>query len=242
MIFADPVEQLLIDLDGTLLGNRALSLRIDFLSRVYSELKKKMGLREATRLLFAMKRQLAAPSLEKTNYMRLISEFSTRLNVSFEQSQLMLRDLITLIFPPLKKHFYPIPGAKEFLYWAKDHYPLVLATNPVWPREIIDLRVEWAGIDPSIFQFVTHVDQMHACKPEKEYYEEILKRRNLAAKNCILVGDHLKMDLPAAKVGIRVYIVGNYKRIERLNIKGGKALACRGTFELLKESLVKADH
>jgi FMN phosphatase YigB (HAD superfamily) len=240
MIFADPVEQLLIDLDGTLLGNRALSLRIDFLSRAYSELKKKMGIREATRLLFGLKRQLSVPSLEKTNYMRLISEFSTRLNVSFEQSQLMLRDLITLIFPPLKKHFYPIPGAKEFLYWAKDHYPLVLATNPVWPKEIIELRVEWAGIDPSIFQFVTHVDQMHACKPDKEYYEEILVKRNLSAERCILVGDNLKMDLPAARAGIRVFIVGDYKRIDRLNLKGAKALACRGSFALLRKNLEDA--
>ncbi len=237
MIFHEPIEHLLIDLDGTLLGNRAFSLKIDFITRVVAELKKQMGIRQAMGLLFAVKKQLEIPSLERTNHMRILTEFSKRLNISFEQGQLILKDLITLIFPQLKRHFYPIPGAKEFLDWAKDRYPLTLATNPVWPREIVELRVQWAGIDPSIFKFISHVDQMHACKPEKEYFLELLEKQNLKAERCVLVGDHLKMDLPATRVGIRVFIVGDYKRIGRLNYKEGKALACRGSFDSLRKGL-----
>jgi FMN phosphatase YigB (HAD superfamily) len=202
-----PVKHLLVDLDGTLLGNSRLKLSLDFMSRSVQLLKKYGGVKKATSVLLEIYKEFGRPSKIATNDLRIVELFSKRMNLSLEEGRQVLREGLMLIFPSLEKHFYPIPASKDFLEWAKDHYPLTLATNPVWPPYIVDMRVKWAGIDPSIFGFITHARHMHAVKPHPEYYEEILDTLKLKAKDCLLIGDDVKMDLPATRVGIRVFIV-----------------------------------
>jgi len=202
-----PVKHLLVDLDGTLLANRAFPLSFDFMNRALGVLRKYGGVKKGASVLYEIYREFGRPSLDKANDVRVVELFSRRMNLSIEEARRVLREGISLIFPSLEKHFYPVPGSKDFLDWAKDHYPLTLATNPVWPPEIAEMRVKWAGIDPSIFGFITHVRAMHAVKPHPEYYQEILDKQELSAENCLLISDSEKMDLPATRIGIRVFIV-----------------------------------
>ena len=161
------------------------------------------------------------------------------MNLSLEEGREVLREAVLLIFPNLQNTSIRLKGQK-FLDWAKDHYPLTLATNPVWPSEIVDLRVKWAGIDPKIFGSVTHVRQMHACKPSPEYYQEVLKQQALKAGDCLLIGDNTKMDLPATQVGIRVFIVGKNTKLGPLRFNGAKAPAWRGSYHHLRGLLEHA--
>lgn len=233
-----PVKHLLVDLDGTLLGNRNLYLSYDFLRQALSSMRVYGGLAQGTRLLLSIGRELRRTSAELTNDMRIVEIFSKQMNISIEEARRVLRESILTIFPTLEKHFYPIQGAKEFLDWAKDRYPLTLATNPIWPPEIIELRVKWAGIDPSLFSAVTHVRRMHAYKPSLEYYEEILSQQNLSASDCLLIGDNVKMDLPATRAGIRVFIVGPFKSLTSIPLsKKATAKAWKGNYSHLRELL-----
>lgn len=202
-----------------------------------SALKVYGGLRLGTRLLLAMGRELKQASQEFTNDHRIVEIFAEQLNLSIDESRRILREGITSIFPTLEKHFYPIQGAKEFLDWAKDRFPLTLATNPVWPPEIIELRVKWAGVDPTIFRNITHVRKMHAYKPSMHYYREVLEQGGLRAEDCLLIGDNMKMDLPATRAGIRVYIVGPYKKMMPMQYPHAKAPAWRGSYPQLKDLL-----
>lgn len=234
-----PIQHLLVDLDGTLLGNRALSLSIDFLRHSYDILKRQIGFRQATQILMAMQRELKRSSPLHTNDLRTLKIFAHWLNMPVEETRRYIRESLTTVFPKLEKHFYPIAGAKEFLDWAKDHFTLTLATNPVWPKEIIELRVRWAGINPSIFQEMTYAQKMHSYKPTLEYYEEILSQESFAAQECLLIGNDLKMDLPATRAGIATFIVGPYKKASTLTLKGAKAPAWRGSYEHLRKMLEK---
>jgi FMN phosphatase YigB (HAD superfamily) len=191
----------------------------------------------AVRSLLSVGRELKKTSEDLTNDIRIVEIFSRQMNISIEEARRVLRDSVMTIFPTLEKHFYPIQGAKEFLDWAKERYPLTLATNPIWPPEIIELRVKWAGIDPSIFADITHVRRMHAYKPSPQYYEEILKLNNLNASECLLIGDNVKMDLPATRVGIRVFIVGKYKNLTPIQISKAKAQAWKGNYPALRKIL-----
>lgn len=242
MIFEKPIEHLLVDLDGTLLGNRDLSLTVDFITRALGALRKYGGLRKAAKTLLLLKAQLDRPSPDITNDKRVIEVFSKRMNLSLEEGRRLLKELVLLIFPQLEKHFFPVPGAKDFLDWAKDRYPLTLATNPVWPVEVIELRVRWAGLDPAIFGNITHVTRMHACKPTTEYYKEILAQQNLVSDSVLLIGDDVKMDLPATEAGIRVYIVGKHDKITPLKHSKAKAPAWRGSYPLLRQALEAQIH
>ena len=237
VVLNPPVEALLVDLDGTLLTNRMFPLQIDFVVKMVSALSHQTGVRKAASILLAVKRQLETPSNNETNDLRALHVLSQQLNMTLEQSRTLGKETLATVFPTLKRHFTPAPGAKEFLDWAKNHYPLYLATNPVWPLEITELRVKWAGVDPSIFKAITYANNSRACKPDKIFYEDILKQNGLEAEKCLLIGDELKMDLPATVCGIRVFIVGKYSEIKALQFKGANAPAWRGTYKMLRSIL-----
>lgn len=235
-----PVKHLLVDLDGTLLGNRNLPLSLDFLREVFAILRKHGGFRQTARLLLAVQDEFRRPSAQLTNDLRALGVFAKKLNMPIEEARTFIRESLFAIFPKLGRHFYPIEGAQEFLEWAKDIFPLTLATNPVWPSEIIDMRIRWAGLDPAMFGRITHARTMHACKPTREYYEEILSQQGLKPEDCLLIGNDMKMDLPATVTGIRVFIVGPFNKIKPLTYQGAKAPAWRGSYTSLRRVLEQA--
>ncbi len=230
-------DTLLMDLDGTLLGNRQIPLSIDFVKRSLAALTPHGGWRKAVSTLLAINREIRQATYQATNADRVVRLFSERMGMPEDKSRAFLRETLAVQFPELKKHFYPIPGSREFLDWAKDHYELYLATNPIWPQEIVELRVRWAGIDPALFRSMTHARRMHAAKPSPHYYEELLAQEKLDPTRCLLVGDDVKMDLPATQVGIPVFIVGDPSknpRMKRLRPKGAQAPAWQGHYGHLR--------
>ena len=231
------IESLLVDLDGTLLGNTGLRLSLDFVARAVSTLRPRLRVRGSLQTLVEIKKAFDRPDGEKTNDLRVVGLLAEKLDVTIEEARQILRSGVFQIFPNLSRHFYPIQGAREFLSWAKGRYPLVLATNPVWPEEIALLRLEWAGIDPSTFRSITHVRRMKACKPASEYYREVLEQEGFSAATTLLIGDDVKMDLPATRAGVPVFIVGAYRRVSALRIEGMQAPAWRGSYRALQEIL-----
>jgi FMN phosphatase YigB (HAD superfamily) len=231
------IESLLVDLDGTLLGNNGLILSLDFVARAVGRLRPLLGLRNSLRTLVEIKKTFDRPDRELTNDIRVVTLMADKLDVTIEEARQILRSGVFQIFPRLSKHFYPIQGAKEFLEWAKSRYPMVLATNPVWPVEIAHLRLEWAGIDVATFRSITHIHRMKACKPAPEYYSEVLEQEHFQAASTLLIGDDVKMDLPATRIGMPVFIVGKYRRVTPLQLDGMKAPAWRGSYRALREIL-----
>ncbi len=231
------IESLLVDLDGTLLGNRGWILSVDFVARALRRLKPKLGTRGALNTLLDIKKAFDRPHADLTNDQRVLAIVADRLDLTVEEARQFIRNGLFQIFPQLSRHFYPMQGAREFLSWAKSRYPMVLATNPVWPEEIAHLRLEWAGIDRETFRSITHVRRMKACKPAAEYYREVLEQEGFDAAKTLLIGDDVSMDLPATRVGIAVFIVGKYRRVSALHLEGMQAPAWRGSYEALREIL-----
>ncbi len=148
------IKHLLVDLDGTLLGNKALPLSLDFMRQSLQTLNRFGGWRKSASVLFAIQKEFGRRSMRK-NDVRVVELFAKKMSLSLEESRSVLRESLFIIFPKLEKYFFPIHGAKDFLDWAKDRYELILATNPVWPPEVVKMRVKWAGIDPTIFSYIT---------------------------------------------------------------------------------------
>jgi FMN phosphatase YigB (HAD superfamily) len=237
-----PIKHLLVDLDGTLLGNKAFPLQLDFMRKALIRLREYGGIKKRLMALVGVNAALRAKSSKTTNDVRAVQVFSHLLGIDPDEGRKVIRDSLAILFPSLERHFFKIPGAAEFLTWAQGKYPMVLATNPVWPSEIVELRLRWAGVDPSIFSSITHVRRMHACKPDVEYYKEILEQDRLNPAECLLIGDDVKMDLPAARAGIRVFIVARHDdglKPRVLKTPEGAARAWKGSYPILRASLEK---
>lgn len=89
-------------------------------------------------------------------------------------------------------------------------YCVVVATNPVFPIAAYRARLKWAGVDIKDFEFITTYENSHFCKPQAGYYTEILKRLNLNADECLMVGNDVGDDMPALDVGMKVFLMTDY--------------------------------
>lgn len=91
----------------------------------------------------------------------------------------------------------------------KKGYPLILATNPLFPAIATKSRVRWAGLDPEDFVHITTYENASYAKPNPAYYQEILDRLVLRAEECLMVGNDAKEDMAAEQVGMRVFLLTN---------------------------------
>lgn len=89
-------------------------------------------------------------------------------------------------------------------------FRVVLATNPVFPEIATQKRVRWAGLEPSHFELITHYGNSSHCKPNPDYYKEILEKIGLSASECIMVGNDVSEDMIARELGMGVFLLKNH--------------------------------
>jgi FMN phosphatase YigB (HAD superfamily) len=244
------IAHLLIDLDGTLVDFREMATRAEFVSRSLRGLRRELpelGWLSTLRALRAIKAELRIPAgksrfPEATNSERAALVFSRSLGIAPARAREVLDRTMESVFSKLGRHFFPIPGAREFVDWAHSRLPVTLATNPVWPLELVHSRVRWGGIDPARFCSVTHSGVMHACKPTRQYYLETLRLASGEAEPkaaaFLHVGNELVNDLPATRIGVPVFIVSKESRFKLIQRpKGGLAPAWTGSFSDLRSFL-----
>ena len=101
--------------------------------------------------------------------------------------------------------FDPAAGAAVKALKARG-YTLVLATNPVFPMTAQQKRLSWSGADEGDFALITSYENSHYCKPNPQYYAEILGKIGHAPDECLMVGNDAREDLAAEQAGIRTFL------------------------------------
>ncbi|MBP2628640.1 MAG: gph [Firmicutes bacterium] len=84
---------------------------------------------------------------------------------------------------------------------------IVVATNPIFPMAAVKQRLEWAGVADIPFHHITSYEKSHFCKPNVEYYQEILQQIACRPEECLMIGNDVEEDLAAGKIGIKTYLV-----------------------------------
>ena len=116
-------------------------------------------------------------------------------------------------------------------------YQIALATNPIFPSFATESRIRWAGFEPGDFELYTTYENIGYCKPNPAYYQEIAKRLNVAAEQCLMVGNDVTEDMEAAqKAGLNVFLLTDCLiNKERRDI----SVYPRGSFEQLIYFIIK---
>ncbi len=86
---------------------------------------------------------------------------------------------------------------------------LILATNPIFPRIATLSRIEWAGLHPEDFELITTYENSSSCKPNLNYYKEILEKTGLLAEDCLMIGNDVKEDMVVEKMGMPCWLVSD---------------------------------
>lgn len=89
-------------------------------------------------------------------------------------------------------------------------YQLVLATNPVFPLQAIKERMNWANVDPGDFVYISCYENMHYCKPNPGFYQEILQKIDVEPERAMMIGNDVQEDMIAATLGMETYLLTDF--------------------------------
>ena len=200
---------ILFDLDGTLLPLDTDEFLQAYVKRISAHFAKALD-----PALFA--KQLLASSYATisnvtpgiTNKEKYFADFFPKLRREPEELMSLFNDFYANHFRLLSTESRPSPLARDLVTTALDKgYGIVLATNPVFPKEAVWERMRWANVHDLPWDLVTSYENTCFCKPHPEYFSEILEQIGASAEQCIHIGNDLSEDMAAHKVGIPVVMV-----------------------------------
>lgn len=224
------LKTILFDLDGTLLP---IDTEV-FTKRYFRALSIKLK-------DYFTPEQLTKNIWSSTNCMiRSLDSKKTNKDVFFEDFYKNV-DIEAQILNPIFDEFYDKDfnnlqeGINENNYIVKSvkllkekGYKLVVATNPLFPKVAILHRIKWAGLDENDFEFITSFEEMHYCKPQLEFYKEILEKIDEKPSKCMMVGNDIAEDMKAKELGMTTYLIEDYIIG---NIEDNKNIDYKGNYE-----------
>ena len=86
-------------------------------------------------------------------------------------------------------------------------FRLALATNPLFPAIATESRMRWAGLNREDFALYTTYENSRYCKPNLDYYRDILKQLNVRPEECLMVGNDVSDDMVARELGMQVFLL-----------------------------------
>lgn len=125
-----------------------------------------------------------------------------------EQSHPIFEDFYHNEFQEVANSCGFTPQADEAIQEIKAMgFRVALATNPLFPAIATHSRVKWAGMSPDDFELITTYENSSHCKPNPDYYRELVHTLGVTAEECVMVGNDVTEDMIAATLGMKVFLL-----------------------------------
>lgn len=202
------MDTILFDLDGTLLPlnmDEFMKLYFGEMGAAFADL---IPPKELVSHIWASTNAMVSNTEYKINEDVFMEDFRTRIPHDLEIFKSRFDQFYDAGFLKVQASVQTQPLMQKSVAMLKDKgYTLVIATNPLFPKKAIYHRINWAGLDPEDFCYITYYEQNHYCKPQLQYYEEILQAVDKKPEQCMMVGNDVEEDLVAGKLGIQTYLI-----------------------------------
>ena len=100
------------------------------------------------------------------------------------------------------------PKAASSVRAIKDMgFRVALATNPLFPSIATEKRISWCGLDHSEFELFTAYENSSHCKPNLDYYREVIGKLGVKAEECLMVGNDVGEDMITEQLGMKVFLI-----------------------------------
>jgi FMN phosphatase YigB (HAD superfamily) len=200
----------IFDLDGTLLPMPNQELFLDTYLKALSKKVVTHGL-DPQLLIKAVWTSTGAMIKNDgtmTNEQRFWEMFCSLLGEEARSMETIFDHFYRNEFSTAKDTTFAHPHAEECIRLLKQKgYLVVLATNPLFPRIATFTRMQWAGLDPEDFLRITTYENSCYAKPNLDYYKEILNNIGKKPEECIMIGNDVREDMCAARLGMATYLL-----------------------------------
>lgn len=213
------INTIMFDLDGTLLSIDMSDFEKYYFGSLIEAMKDFVDPEEFKKILFTSTNAMIQNTEFKTNEQVFMESLESMVKDDMDEYQRRFSSYYLKEFDILRKAVLGTTVMQEATKLLKDKgYELVIATNPLFPELAINKRIEWAGIDKNDFSYVSYFEKNHYCKPNIQYYEEILKDLGKTPDECMMVGNDVLEDLISGNLGIKTYLITDHI-LNRKNIE-----------------------
>lgn len=201
------LQAVLFDLDDTLVIADNEALMSDYFRRLARLFKDRVEPeRLAKQVMSSTMHTITNPDGKSKTQAIFEQHFFNALNLPVDMSVFL--DFYADEYGELGCYAHPRPGARQAVQAAIDlNLAIVLATNPVFPRIAVNHRLRWAGLEDINWRRVTSIENTRFCKPHPQYYTDIAAYIGVAPGACLMVGDDIYYDLPAARTDMRTFLL-----------------------------------
>ena len=145
---------------------------------------------------------------EKTNEERFWERFCEVFGKNVRVDEPYFNEYYVESFDEVKNSCGYNPQAAEAVRKIKAMgYRVALATNPLFPSIATEKRIAWTGLSHDEFELFTTYENSSFCKPNLDYYREIMKKLGVSAEECLMVGNDVAEDMIAEKLGMKVFLI-----------------------------------
>lgn len=205
------MKHILFDLDGTLLPmvqDEFVRFYMPLLAKAYLEKGVEMDPKGFLASVWKGYEAMVKNDGSRTNREAFWSYIDEFLPISVEESEAIANEFYADAFNQAKcttrLNKYSDMVVKEA---KKKGIEVYLATNPIFPRCATMNRINWAGLDPDDFKVITTYEDYVFCKPNPEYFRQILEQFELDPSECLMVGNDVAEDLAIRTLGVPTFLV-----------------------------------
>ena len=206
------MRAILFDLDDTLLDSDMNTFLPHYFRALCAKLSAFVPPETLTRQVLASTQcMIQSNDSIRTNEQVFADDFFPKIGYPREELLPQFVEFYERDFPMLRHHTQPRPEAREIVAECFGRgYDVVIATNPVFPLRAVEHRLEWAGVLDFPYALITTYENMHSCKPNPRYYQEIAEKVHRKPDECIMVGNDAEADItPAAQAGMRTFYLAH---------------------------------
>lgn len=200
----------LLDMDGTLIDQPGALFHNLFALGVLFRMRSFGSISQLLKAAQKTKEILLSSHSFSSNEEAFFETLATELNTNRIKIERFVSKFFDSDYPFICLFLHSDPYARklvDLLHTTNRH--ITLATNAVFGRREIELRLKASDLYLHDFDLVTSWDVMKTTKPHTNFFNETLKKIGAIPERTIMIGNDPYYDLPAHTLGIQTLLVGN---------------------------------
>ncbi len=200
----------LLDMDGTLINqpgalfHNLFALGVLFRMRSFGSISQLLKAAQKTKEILLSSHSFAS------NEEAFFETLATELNTNRKKIERFVSKFFDSDYPFICLFLHSDPYARkliDLLHTSNRH--ITLATNAVFGRREIELRLKASDLYLHDFDLVTSWDVMKTTKPHTNFFNDTLKKIGAIPERTVMIGNDPYYDLPAHTLGIQTLLVGS---------------------------------